>query len=210
MPDTQVGASSVDDATLVIRVQGGDLNAFEQLFMRYKGMIYRTALAVTRDSGAAEEVLQDCFLKTYQNINRINTDVPLSPWLHRVAVNLSCNVLKKRRSWLEPLENLAERLFADPSRSPEQAAEHSELSATLQRAINKLPLKHRVVVVLHYLQEFSLPEISYILDCPVGTVKSRLHYARQVLRISLEKEFAVATSPGAELTREIIYDTQGL
>ena len=66
--------------------------AFEALFFKYQGPIYRTALAITRDPGAAEEILQDCFYKTYLNIMNITGEGSLSPWLHRVAVNLSCNV----------------------------------------------------------------------------------------------------------------------
>ncbi len=191
------------DAELILAIQSGDLDAFEAMFNKYKGLIFRTALAITHDSGTAEEVLQDCFLKAYTNIDRINPEVPISPWLHRVAVNLSCNALKKRR-WLEPLENIAERLFSDNGGSPEGAAEMGELSGMLRQMIDRLPLKHRVVVVLHYLQEFSLPEIAYIIDCPVGTVKSRLHYARQVLRVGLEKEYGQETHAAAGLGMEVV------
>ena len=109
--------AACEDTLLVQRVQNGDMAAFETLFHKYETVIYRTALAITRDPGVAEEVLQDCFYKTFLNIQRIHGDLPLSPWLHRVAVNLSCNALKKRRVWLEPLENLAERLFSDPHRA---------------------------------------------------------------------------------------------
>jgi len=183
-----------DDMLLVQRVHAGDMAAFEALFHKYKAVIYRTALAITRDPGLAEEVLQDCFYKTYVNIQRIHGDTPLSPWLHRVAVNLSCNALKRRRFWLEPLETLAERLFSDPHHSPEHVVERSELQGVIRDLINNLPLKHRVVVVLHYLQDFSLPEIAYILNCPVGTVKSRLHYARKVLKIELEARYLAEQS----------------
>ena len=189
VPAAPLSAQAVEDSALVARVQTGDMAAFEELFHKYKGVIYRTALAITRDAGVAEEVLQDCFYKTYSNIHRIQPDVPLSPWLHRVAVNLSCNALKRRRNWLEPLENIAERLFADPQHSPEQLCEQNELQGTIRDIVNDLPLKHRVVVVLHYLQDLSLPEIAAILECPVGTVKSRLHYARKVLKLEIEARY---------------------
>lgn|GEM_PF-221655 len=184
-----LSAQAIIDSALVQRVQAGDMAAFEELFHKYKGVIYRTALAITRDAGVAEEVLQDCFYKTYVNIHRIQPDVPLIPWLHRVAVNLSCNAIKRRRGWLEPLEHIAERLFADPHHSPEHVCEQSELQLTIRDIVNALPLKHRVVVVLHYLQDLSLPEIALILDCPVGTVKSRLHYARKVLKTEIEARY---------------------
>jgi len=177
------------DTDLVRRIQHGDMAAFEALFFKYQGNIYRTALAITRDPGAAEEVLQDCFYKTYLNIMNITGDGSLSPWLHRVAVNLSCNAIKRRRVHLEPIDDLAEGTFAtDPHLSPEAQAERAELQGTMRAAINALPLKHRLVITLHYLQDFSLPEIAYILDLPVGTVKSRLHHARKALRERLETQ----------------------
>lgn len=177
------------DTELVRHIQQGDMASFETLFFKYQGQIYRTALAITRDAGAAEEVLQDCFYKTYLNIMNITGDGSLAPWLHRVAVNLSCNAIKKRRVHVEPIEDVAEAcLAADPHQSPEMVIERTELQGTMRDAINALPLKHRIVVTLHYLQDFSLPEIAYILDLPVGTVKSRLHHARKALRSRLEAQ----------------------
>jgi RNA polymerase sigma-70 factor, ECF subfamily len=175
------------DTDLVCRIQRGDMAAFEALFFKYQGQIYRTALAITRDPGSAEEVLQDCFYKTYLNIMNITGDGSLSPWLHRVGVNLSCNAIKKKRMHTEPIDDVSEGHFAsDPRHSPEAQVERAELQGTMRAAINALPLKHRLVVTLHYLQDFSLPEIAYILDLPVGTVKSRLHHARKSLRYTLE------------------------
>lgn len=187
------------DTDLVRRIQRGDMAAFETLFFKYQGHIYRTGLAITRDPGSAEEVLQDCFYKTYLNIMNITGDGSLSPWLHRVAVNLSCNAIKKRRMHTEPLDDVAEIHFAtDPKHSPEAHAERAELQGTMRDAINALSLKHRLVVTLHYLQDFSLPEIAYILDLPVGTVKSRLHHARKALRYTLET--------GQKMPLEAAYD----
>jgi RNA polymerase sigma-70 factor (ECF subfamily) len=182
------------DTEMVRRIQWGDMAAFEALFNKYQGQIYRTAYAITRDAGAAEEVLQDCFYKTYLNIMNITGEGSLSPWLHRVAVNLSCNAIKRRKMHLEPIDGVAEGVFAaDAHHSPEAMAEQSELRVKMRDAINSLPLKHRLVVTLHYLQDFSLPEIAYILDLPVGTVKSRLHHARKALRAQLESQNLLQT-----------------
>ena len=175
-----------EDTTLVRRIQTGDMAAFESLFFKYQGQIYRTGLAITRDPGAAEEVLQDCFYKTYLNIMNITGEGSLAPWLHRVAVNLSCNAIKKRRVRLENIDDVAESFtMSDPRQSPEAIVERAELQTRMREAINSLPLKHRLVVTLHYLQDFSLPEIAFILELPVGTVKSRLHHARKTLRDKL-------------------------
>lgn len=188
-PNLAVPVAAHEDTGIVRRIQWGDMAAFEALFNKYQGQIYRTAYAITHDAGAAEEVLQDCFYKTYLNIMNITGEGSLSPWLHRVAVNLSCNAIKKRRLHVEPIDEVAEGYFAaDSHQSPEAMAEQSELRVKMRDAINSLPLKHRLVVTLHYLQDFSLPEIAYILDVPVGTVKSRLHHARKALRVQLESQ----------------------
>jgi RNA polymerase sigma-70 factor (ECF subfamily) len=180
------------DKKLIARTRAGDLSAFECLFQKYQIQIYRTALGITGDHGMAEEILQDCFLKVYHHIDHLHGDHSLLPWLYRITVNLSYDYLRRYKwcSWLAPLENFASCLIGadDPLvTSPEKRIERAELQAMVRAGIADLDVKHRVVIVLHYLQDFSLEEIAYILDCPVGTVKSRLHYARKALKYRLEK-----------------------
>jgi RNA polymerase sigma-70 factor (ECF subfamily) len=171
------------DSEIIAQAQGGDLRAFETLYRKHEHQVYRTALAILGDSQTAEEVLQDCFLRAYKHLHRLNGEPSVSPWLHRVAVNLCYSHL--RRNYLSQvtvsLENLSNCLFPSLGPSPEESTQDSEISAVIRSGIAALDLKHRSVVVLYYLQEFSLEEVAYILDCPVGTVKSRLHYARQEL-----------------------------
>lgn len=176
------------DADLVARTQDGDLRAFEVLYNRYKGPIYRTALAITHQHEAAEEILQDCFLRAYRHIGRVDDRAPLSAWLHRIAVNLSYNWLTRRRFFLTSLEDVVDQLVSGPVVSPDRALERGELQQIIQEAIEGLEFKHRVVIILFYLQGFSLADIAYIIDCPVGTVKSRLYYARENLRRQLEAD----------------------
>jgi len=179
------------DAELVSRIQEGDSQAFAALYDRYKRRLFRTALAITDDQGAAEEVLQDCFLKAYRSLSRIDCSAPLGPWLHRIVVNLSYNWVVKRRSWFVSVEEMIDRLVAAPQVWPEHAYERKELHRRLHEAINSLKIHHRLVVILFYLQGFSLTEIAYVLECPVGTVKSRLHHARKTLKKELASEGAV-------------------
>ncbi len=186
------------DAELVSRIREGDSEAFALLYDRYKKRLFRTALAITDDQGGAEEILQDCFLKAYHSLSRIDCSAPLGPWLHRIAVNLSYNWVMKRRPWFVSVEEMIDRLVAAPQLSPEHAYERKELHRRLHEAINSLNIHHRLVVILFYLQGFSLTEIAYILECPVGTVKSRLHHARRALRRKLAGE--------RELFREAVYD----
>jgi RNA polymerase sigma-70 factor (ECF subfamily) len=177
-----------EDGRLISRIRQGNILALKALYEKYKVQVYRTALAITHDREAAEDILQDCFLRVYTYIDRLDGSLPLSPWLHRVAVNLSYNWVNKKRRWLQPFEEVIDHLVAPPRTLPESALERGELQRVVQKAIASLSFKHRVVIVLFYLNGFSLNEIAYILDCPVGTVKSRLHYARRNLRRKLERD----------------------
>ncbi len=181
-----------EDARLVSRICCGDLDAFEALYHKYKRQLYQTALAITGDHGAAEEILQDCFVRAYAAMGRVDTSVSLSPWLHRIAINLSYNWTNRHRQWPLALDAWVDRLIAGPSTSPEHIAEGSELRQIVWKTVASLGFKHRAVIVLFYLQGFSLPEIAYILDCPVGTVKSRLHYACKALRKKLSEDRGLA------------------
>lgn len=188
-----------EDAQLVMRIQGGDLGAFEALYHKYKRPLYHTALAITGDDGAAEELLQDCFVRAHAAMDRVNGSNSLSPWLHRIIVNLSYNWVKRNQRWPLGLDTFVDRLIAGPAASPEHAAEGSELRAIVRDAVASLNLKQRVVVILFYFQGFSLTEIAYVLDCPVGTVKSRLHRASQALRTQLLQD--------RRLAGELVYAT---
>lgn len=177
--------STGEDSELIPRVRRGDLAAFEALYDKYKGQVYRTALAITRDQSAAEDILQECFLKVYVHVDKIDVSRPLSPWIHRIAVNLSYNWVTKRKRWLPSLGEVIDQFVSDDHDSPEHVLEREELQRIVQEAIHSLSFAQRVVIVLFYLNGFSLEEIAYILDCPVGTVKSRLYYGRQNLRRKL-------------------------
>ncbi len=181
----RAAVSTGEDSELIPRVRGGDLAAFEALYDKYKGQVYRTALTITRDQSAAEDILQECFLRVYTHIDKIDVSRPLSPWIHRIVVNLSYNWVTKRKRWLPSLEEVLEQLIGDHHGSPEHVLEREELQRIVQETIHSLSFAQRVVVILFYLNGFSLEEIAYILDCPVGTVKSRLYYGRQNLRRKL-------------------------
>ncbi len=187
-----------DDGVLIERVLLGDLQAFEELYNRYRRPVFQTALAITHDREASEEILQDCFVRAYKHLGRVDTSLPLSPWLHRIVVNLSYNWATRRKSFLVSLEDGLEQLATAARHLPERVAERREMQQIVQEAIAELPFNHRVVIVLHFLQGFSLAEIAYILDCPEGTVKSRLHYGCKKLRTRLGRERLLEPSVGLE------------
>jgi RNA polymerase sigma-70 factor (ECF subfamily) len=177
--------ATIEEIRLITRAKRGDLEAFESLYEMHKASIYRTALAITGDRLAAEEILQETFLRAFKHINNVREGVSLSPWLYRIAVNLAYDRAARRRRWLAALDGIIEPLVTSSVASPEQMVEERELYELVYEAINKLKFKQRATLVLFYLHDFSLVEIAEIMDCPVGTVKSRLHYARENLRREL-------------------------
>lgn len=180
------------DPMLIERLRAKDLDALGALFDRYYAQVYRTAMAITRDNAVAEDIAQDCFLKLHQYAHRIDISLPLAPWLYRVTVNLSYTWISRRQKRRISLEALVDQLMSPSWHAPDQVAENSEVQHHVRQAISELPFNQRVVIVLHYLSALSLEEISEILDCPVGTVKSRLYYARENLRHRLDETHRIS------------------
>ena len=174
-----------DEIKLIARAKCGDLKAFEILYGMYKGPIFRTGMAVTGDRLAAEEILQETFLRAFKHLHNIREGVSLSPWLYRIAVNLAYDWATQHRRWQVALDGIIEQLISPAVTSPEQSLEERELYELVYEAIDKLEPRQRVTLVLFYLQEFSLAEIAEVMECPVGTVKSRLYHARENLRREL-------------------------
>lgn len=174
-----------DDHDLVVQLQAGSLDALGALYDHHRTMVYRTALVISGDHDAASDLLQDVFLRLYRFADRIDPMRPLEPWLYRMTANLTYTWVKRNRRWLSPLEDFADWLVGSHENSPPEAAEKRDDWDRVQKAVSKLPLPQRIVVVLYYLNDLSLQEIADILDVPVGTVKSRLHYGRQTLRKNL-------------------------
>lgn len=186
LPDPQSDTPPTD-AELLAATCAGDHIALQTLFERYRQAMYQTALGITRQPEIAEEVVQDCFYRLYRYAPRLDGSLPLGPWLYRVTVNLCYSRLKRRRRyWTESFHVLAERLKAGPRSAPEQIAEQHELQDIVRETLNQLSPQHRAVLVLHYFHEYSVAEIATILETPEGTVKSRLFYARKVLKQHLE------------------------
>jgi RNA polymerase sigma-70 factor, ECF subfamily len=174
-------ADNPETKHLVVELQGGSLEALGGLFDRFNPLVFRTALGVTGDYEAAADLLQEVFLRLFRFANRIDPDRPLEPWLYRMTANLSYTWVK-RRNWIQPIEDIADWLSAEIASQPSAVAEEREAWDLVETAISNLPVQQRIVIVLYYINECTLQEIAEILRIPSGTVKSRLHYARQTLR----------------------------
>ncbi len=170
------------DARLIERLRANDLDALGVLFDRYYAQVYRTAAAITRDHAAADDIAQDCFLRLHRYAKRIDTDLPLAPWLYRVTVNLSYTWAARHYRRRVSLESVVDFLMSPARSAPDALAERAHIREEVRQAIQALSFNQRVVVVLYYLNGLSLEEIAETLECPVGTVKSRLYYARENLR----------------------------
>jgi len=176
-----------NDRELVYAARRGDAGSFDALFYRYRDGIYRLSLAITKDPQAAEEIVVDTFARAYRALARLEPDDTLRPWLYRVAINESYD-RRPRRVPPTPLDEAAEEVAASESGSPAAMVERAETRRVVIAALETLDEKHRNVVVLHYLNELPLAEIALIVECPVGTVKSRLHYALRRLRTHLAQQ----------------------
>ena len=170
------------DADLILRLQSGSLEALGVLYDRHRGLVFRTALAITGDAEAADDLLHDIFLRLHRFASHVDPQRPIEPWLYRMTTNLSYTWIKRRQRWLLPLEDVAEWLAGGRKDVPAHRVEVEESWRMVQQAVSSLPLSHRGVVVLYYVDDLSLQEIAEILEIPVGTVKSRLHYGRQALK----------------------------
>ncbi|MGC9348402.1 MAG: RNA polymerase sigma factor [Anaerolineae bacterium] len=182
-----LGGRVSEDSERVKRLQRGDLESLGELFERYKRLVYRTALAITRDERAAEDILQECFVRLYTYAASVDASRPLKPWLYRVTVNLSYD-WSSRKAY-QPVDDILEWLSGLPGTfpAPDRRAEEAETTRLVREVIAELPPPHRAVIVLFYLENLSLDEIAQVLDLPIGTVKSRLHYARERLREALTR-----------------------
>src|SRR4030066_461166 len=185
MPIGAEKMKAISDSELVLSLQAGSLEALGVLYDRHRGLVFRTALAVTGDAEAAADLLHDVFLRLHRFAAHIDSHRPLEPGLYRMTTNLSYTWVKRRQRWFRPLEDAADWLAGTRKDTPAYQAEMEGPWRQVQQAVSSLPLSHRGVVVLYYINDLSLQEISEILDIPVGTVKSRLPYGRQALKQSL-------------------------
>lgn len=172
----------LDDQTLVIRAQEGDVAAFESLLRRYQGPMYRLAARVLDDAGHAEDAVQEAFVSAWRRLPAFRADAAFSSWLYRIVVNRCLNIARAgRRRPIVPIDDV-ERLVASGSgSSPEQAAEVDGQMETLRRALVTLPAEQRVCWVLREADGLSYGEIAEIVGTTPDAVRGRIHRARRAL-----------------------------
>lgn len=181
------------DAELVQTARGGDLRAYDALICRYQERIYATIYHMTSNHEDANDLAQETFIKAYSALKSFKGDSSFYTWIYRIAVNKTINFLKQRKNKLSlSLNDLDFNVENDPElvafvsdKTPRRDMALTELQQKLNAALQKLSDVHRMVVTLHDVQGLSHEEIASIMDCNVGTVRSRLFYARQQLQAYL-------------------------
>jgi RNA polymerase sigma-70 factor, ECF subfamily len=175
------------------QVLKGDQSAFAELVELYKDKVFQICYRMLGNRHEAEDIAQEAFIRAYVNIETFNQNRKFSTWLFRIATNLCIDRIRKKKPdyYLDAEVAGTEGLtmysqVAADVQMPEDEVENMELQETIQKEISKLPEKYRSVIVLKYIEELPLQEISEILDMPLGTVKTRVHRGREALRKQLK------------------------
>jgi RNA polymerase sigma-70 factor, ECF subfamily len=174
------------------QVLKGDQNAYAEIVEIYKDKVFQLCYRMLGNRHEAEDMAQEAFIRAYVNIASFNINLKFSTWLYRIATNLCIDRIRKKKPdfYLDAEVSGTDGLtmysqVAAETALPEEEVESIELQEIIQREISKLPEKYRSVIVLKYIEELSLNEISEILDMPLGTVKTRIHRGREALRHQL-------------------------
>lgn len=192
-PERQQEADA--DFVVVKLVQAGDVAAFDRLILKYRERVFGVIYNLTANREDASDLTQDAFIKAFQSINRFQGNCSFFTWLYRIAVNTTLSHLRKNR-----LRNFfsLEKLHEDGTNAQviEQLTDKkgadrdtylNELKEKLNEALQKLSIPHRTVITLFEIDGLSHSEIAEVMGCSEGTVRSRLHYAKQFLQGELGK-----------------------
>ncbi|HLD14660.1 MAG TPA: RNA polymerase sigma factor RpoE [Burkholderiales bacterium] len=176
------------DQKLVIRVQKGDNTAFDLLVRKYQHRVAKLVGRFVRDHAEAEDVTQEAFIKAYRALRGFRGDSAFYTWLYRIAVNTAKNYLESRGRRpmsldleLEGLETLDGSESLREQATPERQLLTGEIATTIQRALELLPADLRMAITLREVEGLSYEEIAEIMDCPIGTVRSRIFRAREAV-----------------------------
>ncbi len=182
------------DSRLLAQFKAGDARAFRTLVEHYTTPIYRAALRLTGDSMEAENIAQETFLRVVTSLERIQLDLPLQPYLFRIAINLCYDRARKKRPVpFSRFENGANgesaiEAIPDDAPAPWEHLERAALAREVHTAVERLPAPYKAAILLRYFDDLSYEEIAATLEIPVNTVRTHLHRAKQQLCQTLSKQ----------------------
>src|SRR6266536_2885719 len=184
--------SSTDDQELVRRAQKGDMGAFEELVARHRDKIYARALSMMRNEEEAVDLSQEAWVKAWQRLKQFQGELSFATWMTRIVINLCLDQLRRhKRQRAESIEAMSEesggveRQMPVVTINPTAGLERGELRQRIDRALGQLSHEHRTVLVLHEFEELEYKEIAKVMACSIGTVMSRLFYARRKMAVLL-------------------------
>jgi RNA polymerase sigma-70 factor (ECF subfamily) len=190
--------SSIADEDLVRLAQKSDLRAFEELVARHRDKIYARAFSMMRKEDEALDLSQEAWVKGWQRLAQFQGDSSFVTWMTRIVINLCLDQIRRqKRQRAESIEALeeegggVERQMPTVAANPTENLEREELRKKIDHALNQLSAEHRTALVLHEFEELEYKEIAKRMDCSIGTVMSRLFYARRrmaTLLAGLRKE----------------------
>src|SRR6266850_443025 len=189
-PAEELATAPVEEMVLVERARQGDLGAYDDLVRRYQERIYATIYHMTSNHEDANDLAQEAFIKAFHALKSFKGGSSFYTWVYRIAVNKTINFLKQRKNRLHMslndldfnAENNPDLVALISDKTPRRDAGLKELSEKLNEALLKLSEQHRLVMVLHDVQGQSHEQIAEVMDCNIGTVRSRLFYARQQMQ----------------------------
>ena len=181
----------VTDEELLAQSLDGDLSAFEVIVNRYKDRLYNFVLRFVKDQQTAEDIVQDTFLRAYRNRESFQAVAKFSTWIYTIAGNLAKSELRRRKRWrflsigVQNEDTGATFELPDTSATPDSNTETMLAESRIQEAISRLPDRYREAVILRDIEGLDYDEISQIIGCPLGTVKSRINRGRLRLQEEL-------------------------
>ena len=181
------------DEDLIQKIKNGDIDAFDQLVHRYEGKIYSVAYRFMGNHADAGDLAQDTFIRMYQALPSFRGDSSFATWLYRVAANACRDELRKRQrrrsvSMDEMIEASPANMPAASDYSPEETVQRHETQRQVQECLNRLSDDHRLILVMREIRGLSYEEIAGVLDCSLGTVKSRISRARNALKEKIKEQ----------------------
>jgi len=178
--------TAINETELVTRAQNGDRNAFSELVSLHARGVLNVIYRMCGDEQLAEDAAQEAFIQAWLHLPSYRPQTPLRNWLYRIAVNAATDKFRKEKRILP--NDIEDLNLTDERPGPESLVSQQERTVLVQKAVLSLPEASRAVLVLREYEEMSYHEIADALDIPVGTVMSRLNYARKLLKDKLEQE----------------------
>lgn len=192
---------SESEKDLLKKSKSGDIEAFERLIEGYQTRVFNIAYRMIRNHDDAADLAQEVFIKVYRYIKNFKEESSFSTWIFRITKNVCLDELRKRKN--KHIISLDEeiklndgevvRQIESKDDTPEMLAEKKEIRELINNAIDDLSAEHRIVIILRDIQGFSYEDISKIIECPEGTVKSRINRARKALKQKLKSKGELLT-----------------